>query len=422
MKSFTFKTPEYQAKPVPKSAMRAFGIANEGTLNIVDQLVELRKQPPNFVIAESLKNANFSQNNFSEQQLRKKKGGVKPKYVMNIGVYKQLWFDPYRNWKVLRPAPMKFKNIYRPYTGQDLTDKTLLVTRTGGIGDLLFIQPNLIYLKEKYPTCKIKFSCGPQYHAMVEAWDCIDEVLELPFTVQHLTKSHYHAFFEGVIERCKQARHVNAYNLFSKWLGLDLPDELLIPKQKPKQEMVDKCNIFLDNNHIETPFIIIQLRASSVIRTPRPTVWKALIEAIVDKGHQVIITDGPNAANQIDNFINGLNYKCQDSVLNFAHESLTLDYSIALTSLAKLAIATDSSLMHIAASLGTPAFGIYFPFPGEIRLTTYKNVDWISPKNVHCAPCFLHGSQPCTNSIEGHSKCYDTLDIDECVEKIEGLL
>jgi len=421
MKEFTFKTPEYTAKDIPKSAMRAFGLADGGQLSIVEKLMELRKQPPNFVIAESLKNANFSQNNFSEQQLRKKKSGIKPKYVMNIGVYKQLWFDPYRNWKVLRPAQMKFKNIYRPYTGQDLEDKTLLVTRTGGIGDLLFIQPNLYHLKELYPSCTIKFSCGPQYHAMVEAWDCVDEVLELPFTVQHLTKSHYHAFFEGVIERCKQARHVNAYNLFSKWLGLDLPDEKLIPKQKPKSEMIDIVKKWLKDNSVDD-FIILQLRASSIIRTPRPTVWKELIEAIVDKGHKVIITDGPNAAPQIDDFIKGLNEKCQEMVLNFAHVSKTLDYSIALTSLAKLAVSTDSSLMHIAASLGTPAFGLFFPFPGNIRASTYKNVDWVEPKNVHCAPCFLHGSQPCYNSKDKHSQCYDTLDTDECIEKIEKLL
>jgi len=421
MKPFTFQQPEYSTKEIPKSALRAFGIDDSG-LSIVNELAELRKQPPNFVIAESLKNANFSQNNFKQQTLKKKQSGFKPKYVMNIGVYKQLWFDPYNNWKVLRPASMKFKNIYRPYTGQDLTDKTLLVTRTGGIGDLLFIQPNLIYLKEKYPSCKIKFACGPQYHAMVEAWDCVDELLNLPFTIKHLISSDYHAFFEGVIERCEQARHINAYNLFSKWLGLDLPDEKLIPKQKPKEEMVEKCKIFLNDNNVDTPFIIIQLRASSSIRTPRPEVWKELIEVLVDKGHKIIITDGPNVKHQIDNFISELDEKCKNKVLNFAHVSETLDYSIALTSLAKLAIATDSSLMHIAASLGTPAFGIYFPFPGEIRLTTYKNVDWIGPTNVHCAPCFLHGSQPCKNSKDGHSLCYDTLDINKSIEKIEGLL
>jgi len=62
-----------------------------------------------------------------------------------------------------------------------------LVFRTGGIGDLLFIQPNLIYLKEKYPTCTINFACGPQYQSMVETWDCVDNVVDLPFSLVDLT-------------------------------------------------------------------------------------------------------------------------------------------------------------------------------------------------------------------------------------------
>ena len=109
--------------------------------------------------------------------------------------------------EILKPARMQFKNIYRPYNGQDLTNKTILVTRQGGIGDLLFIQPNLIYLKEKYPSCTIKFACGPQYQSMIEEWDCIDEILDLPFPVDEMFtfNSDYQLVFEGVIERCKEA-------------------------------------------------------------------------------------------------------------------------------------------------------------------------------------------------------------------------
>jgi ADP-heptose:LPS heptosyltransferase len=296
------------------------------------------------------------------------------------------------------------------------------VTRTGGIGDLLFIQPNIRHLKKKYPTCTIKFACGPQYHAMVETWDCVDELLTLPFTVGHLTKSHYHAFFEGVIERCHQAKTVNAYHLFSKWLGLNLSDEELIPIQKPKPELVDFCNTYLDKNNVESPFIIMQLRASSIIRTPRPELWKKLIEKLVTRDHKIIITDSPHAASQVDDFIKSLNVECQDSVLNFAHESETLAHSIALTSLAKVSVSTDSSLMHISASMSVPAFGLYLPFPASVRLSTYKNVDWADSKDAKCAPCFLHGNNPCPKSSDDHPICYDTIDIDECIEKIEGLI
>ncbi len=420
MKSFNFPKPQYVNKEIPKSTMRAFGLPETQEISFVKELVELRKQPPNFVIAESLKNANFTQDHFKEQQLRKKKSGIKPKYVMNLGVYKQLWYDPYRKWKVLRPASLKFKKLYRPYIGQNLDNKTILFTRTGGIGDLLFISPCLRFLKNKYPSCTIKFACGPQYHAMVETWDCIDELLTLPFTVNHLLKSQYHAFFEGVIERCEQAKTINAYHLFSQWLGLDIPDEDLVPIQKPKPELIEEVKEGIDED--ERDFIILQLRASSIIRTPRPEIWKKMIEKLVSNGHRIYITDSPHFAPQIDSFIKTLDEHIQRKVINFATYSETLAHSIALTSLAKVAVSTDSSLMHIANSLGIPAFGLYLPFPAKVRLTTYKNVDWVGPKDLKCAPCFLHGGNPCKNSSEGHPNCYDSVDIDECVEKIEALI
>ena len=40
---------------------------------------------------------------------------------------------------------------YKKYNGEDLNDKTLLVWRHGGIGDLMFMMPPLRLLKIKYP-------------------------------------------------------------------------------------------------------------------------------------------------------------------------------------------------------------------------------------------------------------------------------
>jgi ADP-heptose:LPS heptosyltransferase len=92
-----------------------------------------------------------------------------------------------------------------------------------------------------------------------------------------------------------------------------------------------------------------------------------------------------------------------------------------MAALSKCCVSTDSSLMHIAASLGVPAFGLYGPFPGEVRLTTYDKVDWINAKK-ECAPCFQHGPNPCKYSTNGHSNCYDNIDLDDCVTRIEGLI
>ena len=410
------ESPKRKFKPLSPTVLRGLGINREDIKEVID-LEELREYPPNIVIAKANKSLRFVQNHFKKQELKKKVN-----YVMGLGVYQQLHADPEFGAKFLKPATIKFKNIYRPYNGQDLDDKTLLVFRTGGIGDLLFIQPNLKYLKEKYPDCTIKFACGPQYQSMVETWECIDQVLDLPFTLGELISSDYHALFEGVIERCKLSHTVNAYNLFSDWLGLHLPDERLIPEQKPKEDKVQFCLDKLKEWNVDSGnFIITQLRASSPIRTPRPEVWANIINELTDRGHKILITDSPRQQEMVQSFID--RYLTNKSlVFNFCKESLSLDYSIALASLAKCVIATDSALNHIAASLNVPCYGIYGPFPGHIRLKTYPKAKWVDAKK-DCAPCFIHGATPCPQAgSDGFSPCYDNIDIKKAVDEVEELI
>lgn len=406
---------------IPAPFMRKFGI-NLGNTNHVMKLEDLRKNPPNIIIAEATKTFGFMQNYYKKQIVKKKS-----KYIMGLGVFQQLFKDKTKkNVKLLKPASVQFKNIYKPYIGQDLSNKTILCFRTGGIGDLLFIQPNLIYLKEKYPTCKIKFACGPQYQPMVETWKCVDEVLDLPFTFNHLIESNYHMLFEGVIERCKEAEVVNAYNIFSRWLGLDLPDELLIPKQEPKEELLDKCfKIIKEWGLSDESFILMQLRASSPIRTPTHQFWIKIIDEITERGHNIVLTDNPMQANNIDEFIKLC--KNRNKIFNFCKHSDSIAHTIALTKLSKCTLATDSALSHIAASLGVKCMGVFGPFPGFIRMKTYPNSSWIDAKR-HCSPCFIHSHKPCPNATkEGYSPCYEELvntseKLNDLVDKIEDLL
>jgi ADP-heptose:LPS heptosyltransferase len=228
--------------------------------------------------------------------------------------------------------------------------------------------------------------------------------------------------FEGVIERCKEAEKTNAYNLFSNWLGLNLPDNILIPEQEPKEDLLEECKHILDKWGVDD-FILMQLRASSPIRTPRHQFWIKIIDELNRRGRKVLLTDNPRQADNIDTFIKKLEHP--DCTFNFCEHSKSIDYTIALTSMAKGAVATDSALGHIAASLEVKYVGIYGPFPGYIRLKTYPLAKWIDAPR-HCAPCFIHGHTPCRYAAaDGYSPCYDELintdeKLNSLVDQIEG--
>jgi ADP-heptose:LPS heptosyltransferase len=407
--------PDYRVfRTISPTVLRELGIDIRDP--IVENLEQLKQQPPGIIIAKCILNVTFMQNYFREQTLKRKH-----EYVMGLGTYKQLHYNMKTHEQILKPSPIKFRNLYKPYTGQDLTDKILLVSRTGGIGDLLFIQPNLTYLKQKYPSCYIKFACGPQYQSMVETWDCVDEVVDLPFSLIHLKTSAYQAIFEGVIERCKEAHTQNAYHLFTRWLGLNLPDDKLVPKQEPKPDLIEKCKDVLNKWGIKE-FILVQARASSPVRSPDPQVWIKLINKLTNKGYNVVFTDTKKQTQQYDKIINSCENK--NKLFNFCPYSESLDMTIALTSLAKIVVSTDSALVHIAASLGIPIFGLYGPFPGHIRLKLYPKAKWVDAV-APCAPCFLHGYNICpTAKQQGvkYSPCYNNIDLDKVVTDIESLI
>lgn len=213
---FYNREPKY--KPVTDDEVKKLGIKKESE-GFFNTLEDLSKYDPNLVTAECLESVTFMNHGSGKiQSMTKHK-----KYVMATALYQMLYFDTRINKRILRPFTEKFPQIFKPYRGEDLTNKTLLVSRTGGIGDLLFIQPNLIYLKEKYPSCKINISCAPQYHSMVKNWDCVDDIYSIPTDIIYYRRAHFHSIFEGVIERCKEAESINAYELFTKWMGLNLP-------------------------------------------------------------------------------------------------------------------------------------------------------------------------------------------------------
>jgi len=401
---------------ITKYELKELGIS-ENNIKIVDTVKEIKDNPPNIIIAECVRDVSFIQNRFKLQKMRKK-----TQYCMGLGVYTQLKYDEDRKIKILKPGKFKFKNIYKPYNGQNLNNKSILFQRTGGIGDLLFINPILRYLKELYPTCKIKVACGPQYQPMIEQFKEVDEVLDLPFPASVLFDANYHAIFEGVIERTRESEKTNAYFLFSKSLGLNIPAEKLYPIQEPKTDLVDEAKSTLNEwNILNDKFVLLQPRASSPIRTPRYTIWEKIIEKIVSLGYKVIITDSPHQKEAVDQFILGL--KTKDSVFNYAGISKSLDYTIAMASLSDMCVSTDSALIHLGVSLGKKTFGLYAPFEGHLRMSTYSNCDWIEPEIYPCAgPCRLHGHLPCKWAVNGISPCYDKINMNKCFEKIERLL
>lgn len=393
-----------------------------GDVKMMEDMKAIKSLSPYMAVARCTRTFVFSKGGEKQSTQTLHKGQV---YVMALGVYDTLRWSPQLRKDVLKPYKHKFSDVFNRYEGQDLTDKTILIWRTGGIGDLLFIKPNIEYIKKTWPTAKVWMACAPSYQNMVKHWPEVDKLVDLPIDYYKVfSKADYHVTFEGAIERNIQAHELNAYDMFSQWMGLNLKGDDLIPHQDPPAPLVPATEQILMKWGIDPhakDFVLLQMQPSSPIRAIKPEKWIEVIDELTDRGHKVIITDSPIKAGVVD----AIKTKCmrQEQIYNFAQHSETLDYTIALASMAKATIGPDSSLCHISGSLGVPTFGIFGPFTGEIRLSQFPKADWINCE-LPCAPCFLHGNELCEEAKKqgfNFSPCLTQFEAKDVVDRLEKL-
>lgn len=375
---------------------------------------------PNMVLAKVIEDGEFIIKN---KKLSIKKGST---LVMPFTFYLNSHRDSKRH-KNLKPYKVKFGDVFRRYQGQDLTNKTLLVWRTGGFGDLMFTQPVLRYLKEKYPSCKITFATAPNFLPLLSDWPegIVDNHLTIPFSYEFLTHSDYHLTFEGLIERANEAKNINAYDLYS--IGAGVYNEMLkIPDRYETFLTTDSQTENEIKNKLPEDYLVIQMRASSPLRLLDPYKWFDIINKITSKlKRKVVLLDSPDFKKYYNNFIQtyGLD---PTMVINMSDLCKTINYANVIIKNSSGVIGIDSAYLHIGNAYKKPVFGIYGPFPGDLRMRYYKKGDWIEPTPKVCSkqPCCYHQDEihKCPYVAKKQFVgCMGSLDNDKIVERIERL-
>ena len=312
----------------------------------------------------------------------------------------------------------KFLKNYKLYKGEDLTNKKILCwLYGGGMGDILFVQPILYYLKKIYPSCHITFAVPDRSHSMVKNWK-FNKIISTPFHEKYFLQVDYHINFDGIINKCKEAEKVNIYKLLAKWINTNIPIEELVPKQNPDTSKVFKWSHIIEDNNIPHNFMILQLKTNTVLRTPRDDFWINLTNKLIEKDIPIVFTDRSDEYTHIEEIKSKTNKP--EMIFNVCKHSKDIGDAIALLSHSTMITSVDTGLIHIGASLDKPCFGIYGPFSGKIRLETYPKTYWIDAQ-CECAPCYIHGYTLCDNAIDNAPKCYDTIDINDLANKINIL-
>jgi ADP-heptose:LPS heptosyltransferase len=394
----------------------------KGPLNsskiMVNTLDELLSETPLYVCAKAVDKVTLNINGTSVNFEKNKE------YVFPLQIF--MSSRTHNGKTVFIPSDRSFPSRFRPYRGQNLDNSSLLVWRFGGLGDLIFTQPLIKYLKATYPTCKICFATAPKNIDLLRCWPrgLLDTGAAQPFQAQLLDDYDFHLTFEGAIERCKEAQTTNCYDIFQRVANVKFNMQDYYPELAVFTQIQDKIRPFIPPNTVA-----VQLRSSSPLRTYPLDKAADLVNALGDAGFVAGIIDSRDSTFGIQDMIMDRGVKDPSKFLNLSLLSATIPHCVAALDLCVGSIAVDSAIVHMSAALEKPVLGLYGAFTGDIRMKYYKNADWMEPEEGWNAcskrPCFSHGESSVACPYiqnEAYPGCLSSMAPEAIVERFRKVL
>jgi ADP-heptose:LPS heptosyltransferase len=393
--------------------------------NMKATLKEVMSEPPSYVCGRVISSHKLTIT-MNGQEMRLSPGD---EMMMPLGFFLQNKEMTDKKTKqtmqIMKPATKTFLERFRRYNGQDLSNKTLLIWRFGGIGDIMFCQPLVKHIKKTFPNSKVVFATAPNNKGVFSFWPSglVDDVTDIPFNSKFMDEADYHLTFEGSIERCKEAHEINCYDIFAKVAGLEFN-----PKDYPLEAFPDPNIVDSLRPYIPPKTIAFQMRASSNLRTMPLTKSIEIINALTDLGFTVGIIDSSREEKIVQSVIDQCPLKRKERVINLAKLSKSLNHCVSILKLCCGSVSTDSSVTHLANAVGIPSIGIYGPFRGELRMLYYDNADWVNGSDGwnECgrAPCYAHDAQAHLCPYMQKKQfvgCLQCIDVDKLVDKFVNI-
>ncbi|HUU57436.1 MAG TPA: glycosyltransferase family 9 protein [bacterium] len=315
----------------------------------------------------------------------------------------------------MRPGLVELGDVdgnYNRYAGYDLTEKSLLLVRNGGFGDLLFLTPLIRYLDDKYDHDGIAVTCGRKYEGLFLRNSRVRRIHTYPVRLKDFVSYDYQLCFEGTIENSKDPE-LHAVDLFARHAGIhDLDDRTL--EYEVDRALANKAKNILRYDLGVKPDdvkIAVHLRSSSLIRNYPPENSLRVAAALGIGGAKVFLLGTKRDWDEIVGVDRETLIKLKN-VTNLCGRFKSMDGTAAFLSKMDLLIGPDSALVHVAGALRLPTVALYGPFPGAVRTKYYpgcltlegKKRKWLGLRS--CSPCFIHGHKPCPKAKrDGISRC-----------------
>ena len=328
----------------------------------------------------------------------------------------------------------------------------ILAVRFSSLGDLVLTTPLFRAIKRAHPSAKITLLVRSEYvplfaHnpriARVIGWDggsplrwITRDLRTVPWThrldlhgsfrsflVRRLVGGRWHGYPKRRLARAIQVRFkkdtyqdrrhvVERYFDAAPGLGLtpdDQPPEVFVP-----MEAASAADRFLRESGVadRTLVALVPGAAHFTKRWPEHH-WVALTEMLSAKGLGILVLGGKDESDVGDRLAAIAGRRGASAAGKF-----DLAGTAALLKRARVAVAGDTGVMHLATAVQTPVVTLLGPTVREFGFVPYHARSTILERELPCRPCSKMGGPVCPL---GHHHCLESITAEEVAEAVRRL-
>jgi ADP-heptose:LPS heptosyltransferase len=293
--------------------------------------------------------------------------------------------------------------------------RSLLIGRTGGLGDLTLLTPVLREIKRRWPTVKIAVASIADLQQSIQNLPFIDELLPYPVSVEKAITYDGWIWLENVVEKGEDSKTLHSVDCVAKFIGLELPEDCdkLQAYVVTPMERADVQEAYPRIPGVRR--LCIQPKASAACRTYNKT--GQVIAEFLKKGWEVFLLGREGE------------FKTEPKPgLRTITDGWSFRHRAALVETCDCLLAPDSSLLHVAGALKVPAVGLYSVFPWQLRTKYAPTTRALTRlEGFPCAPCHHHATPTkafpdhCPTKAKGYCGVMDAITVEQIVKTIEEI-
>lgn len=284
---------------------------------------------------------------------------VQDQNAFELGMMGERGMVALAQWRGVNP---KTNMWYRDQSNPELI-KSILLIRSGAIGDLLLLTPAIKSLRVEYPNAQIWLSCFKKHWDVFALGDT--HFLEYPLPVSELDKFDLIIPLENIVELSTD-KGQHATDAYAEALGVTVTDY----KPVYKVTMEEKASVTMPK---ERKRVGLQLRASTPIRDYPMDKWMAVMQELLTRGWEIMLLGNRDSIAKLPAHI----HDC--SQLSFRE-------SAAVLSTCDVFCGVDSAFFNLCPALDVPAVGLFGPVDWRTRIKEGSGQVAISGVG-DCCPC-----------------------------------